>query len=92
MSSSRRTGDDSDSRGDDHVVSTLLATLASTTWRMFTPVILCTGLGIWGDIKLHTKPWLTIIGAVLGFAGAMWLIYIQLKQVAEFEARKRQKK
>jgi F0F1-type ATP synthase assembly protein I len=87
MSSPRHTGDGTESRGDDHVVSTLLATLADTTWRMFTPVILCTGLGLWGDIKLHTKPWLTFIGVAIGFALAIWLIRAQLQKIAALEEK-----
>ena len=91
MSSSRRTSDGIEARGESHVVITLLATLADTTWRMFTPVILCTGLGLWADIHYHTRPWLTILSALIGFALAIWLIYMQLQRVAALE-EDRQKK
>jgi hypothetical protein len=91
MSSTRRTGDDIESRGESHVVPGLLATLADTTWRMFTTVILCTGVGIWLDLRLGTKPWITFGGVILGFVFAILLIRAQLQKIAALEQQKPQK-
>lgn len=54
--------------------------LADTTWRMAVPVVLFAGLGIIADRSLATKPWLTLLGTIIGFAGASVLIRYQLRR------------
>lgn len=71
------------SAGDRDAAITILITMADTTWRIFTPVILCTGLGIWADLSYGTKPWLTFAGVIIGFALAALLIRDQLKRVKQ---------
>ena len=61
-------------------------TFLDTTWRIVTPVLLFTVLGIIADRTLGTKPWLTIIVAVpLGFVFAALLIKRQLEAVEKAE-------
>jgi hypothetical protein len=43
-------------------------------------------LGYWLDERCGTDPWLVIIGAVLGFATAMWHL-LQLTSKRNFRAR-----
>jgi hypothetical protein len=56
----------------------LLAAMADTTWRMFTPPALLVGGGIWADLKFHSKPWLTVLGAVVGLGLSVLLVRRQL--------------
>lgn len=57
-------------------------TFLDTTWRILTPVLLFTVLGIVADRTLGTKPWLTILVAVpLGFVFAVLLVKRQLEAV-----------
>lgn len=67
-----------DDKTSENEASTLalLSAMADTTWRMFTPPALFVGGGLWVDIKYHTKPWATIIGAVVG----MWLAILLVRQ------------
>ena len=58
--------------------------LLDVTWRMATPVVICAGLGIIADLKLGTKPWLTIVGTVIGFVLA-GLLVARLLQESERE-------
>lgn len=51
----------------------------NTLWRMATPVLLFAGLGIVGDKQLGTKPWLTLLGMLVGFFFASLLIKKQLR-------------
>lgn len=59
----------------------LLLAMADTTWRMFTPVVISVGVGIWADLRYHTKPWLTLLGLVVGFVGAVMLVRAQIKSL-----------
>jgi F0F1-type ATP synthase assembly protein I len=52
--------------------------LADTTWRMAVPVVLFAGLGIVADRSLGSKPWLTLLGVIVGFACAGLLVKRQL--------------
>jgi F0F1-type ATP synthase assembly protein I len=52
--------------------------LLDTTWRMTAPVVLCAGLGIMLDRGLNTKPWLTLVGMIIGFGLAGLLVKLQL--------------
>jgi F0F1-type ATP synthase assembly protein I len=55
--------------------------LMDTTWRIAVPVVLFAGIGIFVDIKAHTKPWVTLIGLVGGFVIAGFLLKEQLAAV-----------
>jgi len=65
--------------------------LADTTWRIATPVLLFAGLGIFIDIKAHTKPWVTLLGLVIGFVFAGLLLKKQLAAVEKREAKNEDK-
>lgn len=54
--------------------------LLETTWRIAVPVISGTGIGIFLDLRIGTKPWLTLLGAVLGFVLAGLLISRLIKE------------
>jgi len=67
-------------------------TFLDTTWRIVTPVLLFTALGIFADLKLGTKPWLTIVVAVpLGFVFAFLLVKRQLEAVEKLEEKDNKK-
>jgi len=59
-----------------------------TTWRIATPVVGMTILGIWADRSWGTKPWLTLLSVVIGFGMAVLLVKSQLAAVAQAEAKK----
>ena len=59
-------------------VPAIMATMAGTTWRMFTPSVGLTLAGVWLDVQFGTKPWLMFGGIVLGFAGAFVLVRRQI--------------
>lgn len=68
---------------DDHFSLGSLATdFLDTAWRIAVPVIIFAGLGIFADIQLGSKPWLTLAGTVVGFIFAGLLIKRQLGAVA----------
>ena len=52
-----------------------------TTWRIAVPVIIMTVIGIFVDLKLGTKPWLTLGAVVIGFAFAGMSLKRQLDAV-----------
>ena len=58
----------------DEQIMALILSMADTTWRMFTPPALLVGGGIWADLKFGTKPWLTVLGAVVGLALSVLLV------------------
>jgi hypothetical protein len=57
----------------------ILLTLADTTWRIAVPTISLALIGIAGDLKFGTKPWLTLFGTLVGFGFAIKLVALQLK-------------
>ncbi len=57
----------------------LILSMADTTWRMFTPPLLTVPAGLYGDLKLDTKPWLTIAAAVAGLGLSVLLVRLQLR-------------
>ena len=57
----------------------VFSTMADTTWRLFVPSIGGALLGVWGDNSFKTKPWLTLIGILVGSAIAVLLVRQQLK-------------
>lgn len=54
--------------------------LADTTWRMTVPVVLFACLGIVIDRATGSKPWVTLLGVVIGFIVAGFLIKKQLER------------
>ena len=65
----------------------ILLTFLDTTWRIAVPVVLCALLGIYADRHLHTKPWLTLVAVVGGFALAVLLVRKQIMEVQKAEER-----
>ncbi|HRJ90750.1 MAG TPA: AtpZ/AtpI family protein [Candidatus Saccharibacteria bacterium] len=59
----------------------MLGDIADTTWRMFGPVVVLTGLGLWADSSYDTGPWLSLAGVLIGSAGAALLVKQQLTKV-----------
>ncbi len=53
-------------------------TIGDTTWRLFVPSVGLMLIGIWLDQILGTKPWLMIVGLVLGVVVAILLVKQQL--------------
>jgi F0F1-type ATP synthase assembly protein I len=80
---SKKRGSDTVGASKDAVqnTTTLLLTMADTTWRVFVPTILFVGLGIWADLQAGTKPWLTFLGLAIGLIVASFLIRAQIKKV-----------
>jgi len=66
---------------NNSTVLLLLGDIADTTWRMFGPIILLAGIGMWADSHLHSSPYLAIAGVILGSIVAAVLIRQQLKKV-----------
>ena len=65
----------------DFGLKTIALDFVDTTWRIAVPVVLFAGIGIFIDIKAHTKPWLTLLGVVIGFIFAGLLLKQQLSGV-----------
>ncbi|HMI09779.1 MAG TPA: AtpZ/AtpI family protein [Candidatus Saccharimonadales bacterium] len=61
----------------------LLLTMGDTTWRMFVPVIGLLVLGLFVDQWLNTKPWIMIIGLILGVGLAALLVKRQFNKVKQ---------
>ena len=59
----------------------IFATIADTTWRLFTPVIALLLVGMWLDSKTDHKPLFTLGGVLLGFGLAIALVYEQYQRV-----------
>lgn len=78
------TSKDSGSRSKPDIVPPpqvwVIREIADTTWRMTVPVVIFTFIGIFCDIKFHTKPWLTFLGVVIGFYFAIVLIKQQINR------------
>lgn len=68
-------------RGRDNTSFYLIASMADTTWRMFLPTIGLLLVGDALDSQLSTKPWLMLLGALIGGLIAVWLIRKQLRRV-----------
>jgi F0F1-type ATP synthase assembly protein I len=79
----------SNAHGDaDFGIGTMALDFLDTTWRIAVPVVLFAGLGIFGDTTLHTKPWLTLLGTLLGFGFAGLLLRKQLIAVKSDDNKK----
>jgi F0F1-type ATP synthase assembly protein I len=63
-------------------ITTIALDFLDTTWRIAVPVVLFAGIGIFVDIKVHTKPWLTLLGVIIGFVFAGLLLKQQLSAVS----------
>jgi F0F1-type ATP synthase assembly protein I len=48
--------------------------VANIVWRVLLPVVALVALGAVCDKAFGTKPWLTLIGAVVGFMTAVMLV------------------
>ena len=59
----------------------LIASMADVTWRMFTPPALFVAGGIWADLHYGTKPWVTILAAIVGLGLSVLLVRSQLRRV-----------
>jgi F0F1-type ATP synthase assembly protein I len=70
-------------------VGILAMTFLDTTWRMATPVILCTIVGIMVDRRFGTKPWVTLPSVVVGFGLSVLLVKRQLAAVQRAEDKKK---
>lgn len=60
----------------------LFVAMADVTWRMFVLPVILVPAGLWADIHWQTRPWLTVLGAVLGLSGSVLLVRSQLKEAA----------
>jgi MFS-type transporter involved in bile tolerance (Atg22 family) len=67
-----------ESHNKDESTMRLIWSMADTTWRMFTPPALVVPLGLWADLKFHTKPWLTLVSAIVGLVLSALLVKKQL--------------
>jgi hypothetical protein len=71
-------------------VGAIALTFLDTTWRIATPMVLFTVLGIVADLSFGTKPWLTLlIGVPLGGMFAVLLVKNQLQQIEKMESKKK---
>lgn len=57
-----------------------LATIADTTWRLFVPSIGLLLLGVFLDSYFSTKPWLMIVGLILGVFLSIMLVVLQIRR------------
>jgi hypothetical protein len=58
----------------------LMISMADTTWRMFTPPALLVPAGIWADLQVGSKPWITLLASVLGLTLSILLVKRQLRE------------
>lgn len=65
----------------DSTALLLIGTFADTTWRMLVPSVGLTLLGVWLDDVWGFKPWLMIVGIVLGTTFAILLVKKQFNNV-----------
>lgn len=70
-------------------VGAVALTFLDTTWRIAVPAVLFTFLGIFVDLRLGTKPWLTLLAVLCGFGVAALLVKRQLEAVQQTERAKK---
>ncbi|MGB4966936.1 MAG: AtpZ/AtpI family protein [Candidatus Saccharimonadales bacterium] len=58
----------------------VLADIADTTWRLFVPIVGLLLVGRYADVRWDTKPWLMLVGALVGSVLAGLLIKNQLRR------------
>jgi F0F1-type ATP synthase assembly protein I len=63
-----------------NAVLQMIMTMADTTWRMFVPIVGLLLLGVFADKSLHSVPWLTVLGFVLGVGVSALLVRNQFKK------------
>lgn len=68
-----------DAASSRKAVLELIVDMADVTWRMFVGPLVLVPAGLWADLKYGTKPWLTVIGMVLGLALSVVLVRAQLR-------------
>ncbi len=68
----------SDSAPDALIV--LIRDMADTTWRMFMPIVGLLLVGRYADSRWDTKPFMMLLGALLGAVIAAALIKRQLRK------------
>lgn len=59
----------------------MAGTITDVTWRMFVPTIGLLLVGRSFDTKLHTKPWLMLVGSVVGGALSAILVARQIEKI-----------
>jgi F0F1-type ATP synthase assembly protein I len=59
----------------------ILLTLIETFVRVSLPSLVGAGAGLWWDMHHQTAPWFTLLGLVVGLAGAAVLVRQQLRRV-----------
>lgn len=60
----------------------IFKTIADTTWRMFVPVIIGAGGGLWADNQLQTQ-FCAIAGSLFGLSASIALIWDQYKKATK---------
>lgn len=81
MSSQNKKPEETPIAGQTQATSTvafMFGTIADTTWRMFVPTIGLTFLGWSADKHWGTKPWLFILGVIVGASISALLVRRQL--------------
>ena len=86
MNAAHATGD-KNVKPHDLTTGGVLLQLADTTWRIAVPVLIFAGLGILADVRLGTKPWITLLAVVAGFFVAAVLVKRQIVAVEEADNR-----
>lgn len=81
MGTSPNSGDEKHTPPATSTVILLLGTIGDTTWRMFVPTIGLMVAGLLADKRLHTTPWIMVVGMVLGTYLAYVLVRRQIKRV-----------
>jgi F0F1-type ATP synthase assembly protein I len=66
---------------------TVALDLLDTAWRIAVPVILFASAGIFVDQKADSAPWFTLLGTLLGFVVAGYLLKQQLQAVEREEKK-----
>lgn len=56
-----------------------LAMASSISVEMAGTTVIGFMIGRWADSKLHTDPWLMLLGLLLGMAGGMWGVFLILE-------------
>ena len=70
---------------DNFSTAVLVGDFLGTAWRMAVPVILFAALGIFLDLKLGSKPWITLAGTAIGLVFAALLVKQQMATVLQKE-------
>lgn len=73
---------------DHFSLGSLALDFLDTSWRIAVPVVLFASIGIFLDIKIDSKPWLTLVGTVIGFLFAGILLKQQLRAAAKQDESK----